>query len=101
MRRKKKSHIKKAKLRLHVESAKVEQGCFKADSMAALDFGYCECDFFFYGLLFLLTEPKFQSLLTLSSNNSCSENLKPNKLHIFGTVKTTAFTWWYPGYMMH
>ena len=46
-RRKKKSRVQKSKLRLHVESARVEQGCFMADSMAALDFGYCERGFFF------------------------------------------------------
>ena len=49
---KKKSRVQKAKLRLHVESAKVEQGCFKADSMAALYFGYCERDFFFTAAYF-------------------------------------------------
>ena len=49
---KKKSRVQKVKLRLHVESAKVEQGCFKADSMAALDFGYCERDFFLGPLIF-------------------------------------------------
>ena len=69
----KKPRVQKSKLRFHVESAKVEQGCFKADSMAALYFGYCERDFFFYGLLFLLTEPKFHLRPTLSSNNSRSE----------------------------
>ena len=48
----KKPHVQKSKLRLHVESAKVEQGCFKADSMAALDFGYCERGFFLRPLIF-------------------------------------------------
>ena len=53
---------------------------------------------FFYGSLFLLTEPKFHSLLTLSSNNSRSKADTPNKFHIFGIVRTFSFTWFYPGY---
>ena len=52
MRRKKKPCVQKSELRLHVESAKVERGCFKADSMAALDFGYCERGFFLRPLIF-------------------------------------------------
>ena len=46
----------------------------------------------------LLTDPKFHSLLTLSSNNSRSKTPRPHKLHIFGIFRTSAFTWWYPGY---
>ena len=54
--------------------------------------------FFFYGSLFLLTEPKFHSCLTLSSNNSRSKPHTPNKFHIFGIVRTSAFRWTYPGF---
>ena len=54
--------------------------------------------FFFYGSLFLLTEPKFHSRLTLSSNNSRSKPHTPNKFHIFGIVRTSAFRWTYPGF---
>ena len=53
---------------------------------------------FFYGSLFLLTEPKFHSRLTLSSNNSRSKPHTPNKFHIFGIVRTSAFRWPYPGF---
>ena len=53
---------------------------------------------FFYGSLFLLTEPKFHSRLTLSSNNSRSKPHTPNKFHIFGIVRTSAFRWTYPGF---
>ena len=54
--------------------------------------------FFFNGSLFLLTEPKFHSRLTLSSNNSRSKPHTPNKFHIFGIVRTSAFRWTYPGF---
>ena len=54
---------------------------------------------FFYGSLFLLTEPKFHSLLTLSRNNSSSKSHTPNKFHIFGNARTWGFTWSYPGYL--
>ena len=53
---------------------------------------------FFYGSLFLLTEPKFHSCLTLRSNNSRSKPHTPNKFHIFGIVRTSAFRWTYPGF---
>ena len=53
---------------------------------------------FFYGSLFLLTEPKFHSRLTLRSNNSRSKPHTPNKFHIFGIVRTSAFRWTYPGF---
>ena len=80
------------------ESAWAQHGWFHADSMAALKTHYCGRVFFLWRLLFLLTEPKFHSLLTLSSNNSRSKADTPNKFHIFGIVRTFSFTWFYPGY---
>ena len=54
--------------------------------------------FFFWRRLFSVTEPKFQSLLTLSSNNSPLETPTPKKYDIFGKLRTWAFSWWYPGF---
>ena len=36
-------------------------------------------------------------LQSLTANNSCSKPLKLEKYHIFGIVRTSAFTWPYPG----
>ena len=80
------------------ESAWDQHGWFHADSMATLKFQNYGRGFFFYGSLFLLTEPKFHSRLTLSSNNSRSKPHTPNKFHIFGIVRTSAFRWTYPGF---
>ena len=66
--------------------------------MATLKFQNYGRGFFFNGSLFLLTEPKFHSRLTLSSNNSRSKPHTPNKFHIFGIVRTSAFRWTYPGF---
>ena len=66
--------------------------------MATLKFQNYGRGFFFYGSLFLLTEPKFHSRLTLRSNNSRSKPHTPNKFHIFGIVRTSAFRWTYPGF---
>ena len=54
---------------------------------------------FLQRLLFLLTEPKFHSLMTLSRNNSRSKPHTANKFHIFGKLWTSAFSWSYPGYL--
>ena len=59
---------------------------------------YCGRVFFLQRLLFLLTDPQFHSLMTLSSNNSPSKPDTSNKFHIFGKLWTWAFTWSYPGY---
>ena len=42
---------------------------------------------------------KFGSVPTLSSDNSRSKTRRPKNHHIFGIVRTLAFTWWYPGYV--
>ena len=54
---------------------------------------------FFYGALFLVRTQNFGSVPTLSSDNSRSKTRRPKNHHIFGTVRTLAFTWWYPGYV--
>ena len=41
----------------------------------------------------------FGSVQTLSSDNSRSKTRRPKNHHIFGIVRTLAFTWWYPGYV--
>ena len=97
-RHKKKTRPQYWVLRAAIESAGAQHGWFHADSMAALKTHYCGRVFFLQRLLFLLTEPKFHSLLTLSSNNSRSKADTPNKFHIFGIVRTFSFTWFYPGY---
>ena len=50
--------------------------------------------------LFLGTNRKFQSRLTLSAYNSASKALNIKKYHIFGIPRTSAFTWYPPRYMM-
>ena len=81
------------------ESAWDQHGWFHADSMAALKTHYCGRVFFLWRLLFLVTDEKFHSLPTLSSHNSCSKPLNHLILYIFGILRTSAFTWCYPGYV--
>ena len=69
-----------------------------ADSVASPKNQNCGRVFFLQHLLILLTDPKFQSLLTLSSNNSPLETPTPKKYDIFGILRTWASTWWYPGF---
>ena len=59
---------------------------------------YCGRVFFLERLLFFVTDPKFHSSSTLSSDNSRSKTPRPKNYHIFGIVWTWGFTWWYPGY---
>ena len=82
-----------------IESAWAQHGWFHADSMAALKTHYCGRVFFLQRLLFLVTDPKFHSPSTLSSDNSRSKTPRPKNYHIFGNVWTWAFSWWYPGYV--
>ena len=60
---------------------------------------YCGRVFFLWRLLFLVTDPKFHSPSTLSSDNSRSKTPRHKNYHIFGNVWTWAFSWWYPGYV--
>ena len=76
-----------------IESAMAQHGWLNADSMAALKTQNCGRVFFLERLLFLLTEPKFHSCLTLTRNNSRSKPDTLNKSHIFGKLWTLAFTW--------
>ncbi len=53
-------------------------------------------------VLFFLTPPpthfflKFD--LTLTANNSPLKTATLKKYHIFGILRTSALTWWYPGW---
>ena len=60
----------------------------------------CGRGIFFWHRLFLVTNRKFQSRLTLSAYNSASKALNLKKYHIFGIPRTSAFTWYPPRYMM-
>ena len=60
--------------------------------MAALKTHYCGRVFFLERLLFLVTDSKFHSLPTLSSHNSCSKPPNLKNYHIFGILRTSAFT---------
>ena len=60
----------------------------------------CGRGIFFGHRLFLGTNRKFQSRLTLSAYNSASKALNIKKYHIFGISRTPAFTWYPPRYMM-
>ena len=82
-----------------IESAWAQHGWFHADSMAAVKTHYCGRLIFFYTALFLVTDPKFHSPSTLSSDNSRSKTPRPKNYHIFGKLWTWGFTWWYPGYV--
>ena len=77
----------------------LNQRWFHADSMATFKIHYCGRVFFLWRLLFLVTDPKFRSPSTLSSDNSRSKTPRPKNYHIFGNVWTWAFSWWYPGYV--
>ena len=83
---------------LATESAWAPHGGTHTDSVASPKNQNCGRVFFLQHLLILLTDPKFQSLLTLSSNNSPLETPTPKKYDIFGILRTWAFSWWYPGF---
>ena len=57
--------------------------------------------YFFERLLFTGTKQFFPTLSTLAGYNTVCKAHHPLMLYIFLTVRTSAFIWWYPGYMLH
>ena len=67
-----------------------------ADSIWSRNFENCGRVFFFGHQLFLRTNSKFQTPLTLTSHNSGSKHRSIENHHIFRFVRTSAFTWCSP-----
>ena len=57
----------------------------------------CGRVFFFWRLVFSMTDQFFRTRPSLTANNSRSKAPTPNKFYIFGNVRTWGFTWTYPG----
>ena len=49
---------------------------------------------FFWRLIIFVTDRRFQSRVSLSSDNSGLKALNLKKYHIFGILRTSAFTWY-------
>ena len=78
----------------------VSHGTFQVLFISEVKTQNCGRGIFFWHRLFLVTNQKFQSRLTLSAYNSASKALNLKKYHIFGIPRTSAFTWYPPWYMM-
>ena len=74
-----------------IESAHKKHGWLPADSISGPKSQNCVRNIFFYGSLFLLTEPKFHSCLTLTSNNSRRKPDTLNKSHNFWNRQDVRF----------
>ena len=93
---KKKTRPQFSRFRFHIESAWKKVGYFDADSIWSRNFENCGRVFFFERQLFLMTNSKFQTPLTLTSHNSGSKHRSIENHHIFRFVRTSAFTWCSP-----
>ena len=56
---------------------------------------------FLWRLLLSMTKQFFPTLSTSARYNTVCKAHYPLMLYIFLTVRTSAFIWWYPGYMLH
>ena len=90
---KKKTRPQFSRFRFHIESAWKKVGYFDADSIWSRNFENCGRVFFFERQLFLMTNSKFQTPLTLNSHKSGLKNHRIKNYHIFGTSRTSAFIW--------
>ena len=71
-------------------------GKFDILFISGLKTAYWSRVFFFERQLFLMTNSKFQTPLTLTSHNSGSKHRSIENHHIFRFVRTSAFTWYSP-----
>ena len=78
------------------ESAWTQPCWVHADSVPDLKNQNCGRDFFCDASFPSIFFSKFD--LTLTANNSPLKSRTPKKYHIFGNLRTSAFSWWYPGY---
>ena len=75
------------------ESAWAQYGWFHADSVAELKTQNCGRVFFFWRLVFSMTDQFFRTRPSLTAYNSRSKPHTPNKFHIFGNVRTWGIIW--------
>ena len=97
---KKKTRLQISISSLHMNRTWVSHGTFQVLFISEVKTQNCGRGIFFGHRLFLVTNRKFQSRLTLSAYNSASKALNLKKYHIFGIPRTSAFTWYPPRYMM-
>ena len=71
-------------------------GKFDILFISGLKTAYWSRVFFFWRQLFLMTNSKFRTPLTLTSHNSGSKHRSIENHHIFRFVRTSAFTWCSP-----
>ena len=95
-RQKKKTRPQFSRFRFHIQSAWKKVGYFDADWIWSQNFENCGRVFFFWRQLFLMTNSKFRTPLTLTSHNSGSKHRSIENHHIFRFVRTSAFTWCSP-----
>ena len=94
-------HKKKTRLQYctegrHMNRIGFSHGKFDILFISGLKTAYWSRVFFFWRQLFLMTNSKFQTPLTLTSHNSGSKHRSIENHHIFRFVRTSAFTWCSP-----
>ena len=80
----------------HMNRIGFSHGKFDILFISGLKTAYWSRVFFFERQLFLMTNSKFQTPLTLTSHNSGSKHRSIENHHIFRFVRTSAFTWCSP-----
>ena len=76
-------------------------GCLQLLFVSERNFQNWMSVIFFWHLLFSGTKQFFPTLSTSAGYNTVCKAHYPLMLYIFLTVRTSAFIWWYPGYMLH
>jgi len=76
-------------------------GCLQLLFVSERNFQNWMSVIFLWRLLFSMTKQFFPTLSTSAGYNTVCKAHHPLMLYIFLTVRTSAFTWWYPGYMLH
>ena len=75
-------------------------GCLQLIFVTEPNFQNWRSVIFWGHLLFSMTKHFFPTLSTSAGYNTVCKAHYPLMLYIFLTVRTSAFTWWYPGYML-
>ena len=79
--------------RLHMNRTWVYHGTFEVLFISEVKTKNCSRVIFCYAALFLMTNSKFQTPLTLNSHKSGLKNHRIKIYHIFGISRTSAFIW--------
>ena len=88
-------------LRSERNRSSAQWGCLQLLFVSERNFQNWMSVIFFWHLLFSGTKQFFPTLSTSAGYNTVCKAHHPLMLYIFLTVRTSAFIWWYPGYMLH